>query len=297
VSTPHRRALLRVSLAALLTVTLSAVAQLPARANAGTNRAGTTEVISYITWGHSYSAKSRTYHQVRNQRGPLVIYSGNRGFDFVVQANGDLSTSKYYSPAMTACQGGCWLAYWRSHTNSKGVYFSMQSNGELVERASDRKTVLWRTHKAPGTRYNYALTLSQTGHLVEYYSTGNPTTSSHHLVWRTNRAPGAVRVCGGGALNQGSGITSFKALLALDAGIYVKVHNVNVLPLVVKVYRWLNGNDHPVTKGVLPTKTVTFQSVWGDDENRPTVVEMRTDTPAQSVNASALIYGHCWYKA
>jgi len=290
-SRPRRRVPTRVALTVLLAAAFTVAVQFPARA--------TTEAISYITWGHSYSAKSRTYHQVRNQRGPLVIYSqrGGGGYDFVVQANGDLSTSKYYGPGMTACQRPCWLAYWRSHTDGKGAYFSMQSNGELVERASDRKKVLWRTHKAPGTKYNYALTLSPTGHLVEYYSTGNPTKSGHHLVWRTNRAPGAVRVCGGGALNQGSGITSFKALLALDAGVYVKVHNVNVLPLVVRVYRWLNGNDHPVTKDVLPTKTVTFQSIWGNGENHPTVVEMRTDTPAQSVNAAALVYGYCWYKA
>lgn len=261
----------------------------------------TTEFTNHVVWGPDYSHTGWYFHQYRNQRGPAVIYSSNGAYDFVVQANGDLSTSHHWSANNYPGCGnisGCWYAYWRSHTDSSGVYFYMQTNGELVEYDANFK-ILWRSGKHPGTTYNYALVLTDTGNLIEYYSTGSPLSrTNRHIAWQTNRAPGAVRKCGGGAID--SGITSFNPLLAWESDISASVHNAHPLVgIIVTVYRYDGSNYNPVTHWVGPGSTVKYDAIWEEGINYPHRITMRTNTSADSslLAAAASFYGHCWYVA
>jgi hypothetical protein len=264
----------------------------------GTAVAATQEFTDHILWGPSYGHSGWFFHQYRNQRGPAVIYSANGEYDFVVQANGDLSTSKAFTastkPSCTYPQI-CWLAYWRAHTDTRGTYFYLLPDGEMQELNS-ALDILWSSKSHPGEQYNYALQLTNNGNLIEYYARGNPlsTTSGRKIAWQTNRAPGAVRACAARPIDPGT--TSIHTLVADEVTIYVKVHNINVLPLLVTVYRWDGMSQYQrVAHVVEPFQTDTFEAIWDEGTQYPHTIEMRTETPADSVVAEATVYAHCWY--
>lgn len=248
---------------------------------------------SSVAWGKSYSHKSYTYHQVRNKPGPLALHSPDGLNDFVVNANGDLSTSRLFH---TGYKGDWWYPYWRAHTDGKGVYFALQSDGRLTVRKGDNRTVVWSSGKSvTAGRYNFALVLSDSGTLTEYSSTGSPFGSGRKVLWQMGRVVGAKHGCGGGLID--SGTTSYDVLVQ-NGAFSVSVHNVNVLGLMVSVYRWWGGHqDNRKAALVGPGATHDFGVQWYGEDNLPETVTMRVDTSASSVNAALIVNGWCWYNA
>jgi hypothetical protein len=236
-----------------------------------------------LLWGPRFGHSTVVYHQAAGQGAEIVSSSG--AFRFDVQTDGNLDT---YARQQTT-----WYAYWSSRTNGRGAYFYLQSDGNLVEKASDNATIVWKSGKAPGTAYNYELLIQNDGNLVEYYSTGDPRVSTgQHVAWATNRLV-TRRVCNGGTV--GASQTTDASALTLSSNDTLTIKNSNFLGLAVTTWRQEGGSAVDRNSYVIgPYSSHTFPGYY-DGYNGPVLMDLRISTPSSSVLATWSITGTCFY--
>jgi hypothetical protein len=241
-----------------------------------------------LLWGPRYT-NSFTFHQKHNGSASPALVSSDGFQKFLIQDDGNLVTYKKFNDPVLR-----WYPYWASHTDKTGYYLHLQSDGNIVERAADNRTVVWASNHHPGTRYNYWLVMQNDGNLVEYYATGDPRNTPRSVAWAINRLTNQHRVCNSGSVAADS-TTSFRMLVQNGAGLSVKVNNRNFLGLAVTVSRWQNNRENGAQSYVIaPYSSHTF-SGWYEGDNYPEYVTMHIRTPSNNVVAGYQATGWCWY--
>jgi hypothetical protein len=287
-----RRSAISVALTALLAgaggFLLSLSVAAPASASLSTS----------IVWGHSESVRS--YYYVAGSQ-LLRSSDSKERLDFTLA--GDLRLQKEFYCGYSPCgeestgAGGAsgYFSYWRTHISGDSLYeFQGLSNGRIRVLTSTG-SVAWQSGSAPGTSYNYGLQIDTLGRLREWYSTGNPFGTGHHLAWSVDRIVGQTTVCTGLPLDSGTNNADF--LAQNGTSITVTVNNANFVGLPATVYRYVSGNEYHAQAYVLgPYSKHTFNRGWYILDNLPEVVNMRISTSANNVVASYSVKGWCWYR-